>query len=194
VQDPKSETGLGISAINQERRGLNAVVVDRNANRRRYRRAELVGRGGRTQRAHLRLGQRANRIHQRRLAHSGRGLRRQDRVGALVGALELIEIVAEHVMSKLTTDYTSHPRSRTPRINIRVDISHLLGGHLIALPNGGQVGANDISAIANDIAEIQRVAEASMLGKLFRRSLERNIERLLAQTKQLAQLGVVALD
>ena len=93
-------------------------------------------------------------------------------------------------MSKRDTNYKSHPKSRIPRANIRVDVSHLLGGHRITIPYGGQVGANDISAIANDIVEIRCVAEAPMFGKLLLGLLERNI----FEAKQLAQLGVVARD
>ena len=63
MQDPNRQTSGRILDIHLRRR-LDAIVVDRQPERRRHRLTERGRRGGRTQQAHLRLGQRANRIEQ----------------------------------------------------------------------------------------------------------------------------------
>ena len=87
MQDPNRQTRDWIIEIYLERR-LDAVVVDRQPNRRSYRLAKLARRVDWTQRAHLLLSQRADRINKRRLAHARRGLSRQQRVLALVARLK----------------------------------------------------------------------------------------------------------
>ena len=70
MQDPNRQTRDRVLDIHLLRR-LDAVVVDSQPNRRSHRLTELGRRVLWTQQAHLRLGQRADRIKQRRLTHAG---------------------------------------------------------------------------------------------------------------------------